>query len=395
MCVGRRLAIRDKKILRLEIKTGAPNLALRRAGELPLARGRCMLPPLMTSRSHFWTLAPLVLGCVAGTLALGGTSNAQTVPTESPSDFQWEAPPECPARNEVLARTFRNLGRAASIRGQGTVTKPGRYRLRLHLIVNDSETEREIFADQCDSLADAAALIAALAVDPEETLRRQREAELRKRAIDDTPDAGAAAVPSSDVAPSKPPPPDAGARGDAESERPVRASAARVGGFIALAGAGDVGTLPSLSPGIGLEGGLDIAWFRPTIAVYSYLSEEARGRTPSVGARFALRTASISGCVAPFQLRPFDPGLCAAVAVDWVHASAFGAIENLSEDVFWISLGLSLDLRLYLSRRVFLGARPGLWVPLAHRTFSIAGEGNLHTPSSVTFRGTVGPGIVF
>lgn len=335
-------------------------------------------------------VVPFGMAVSWGVLPIG---RAQEGGLESPQ-FRWEAPSECPARENVLARVARNLGRPAELRGVATITRGARYELTLKLRVNDTDTERVIQADKCDSLADAAALLAAMAIDPTETLRRRA----------DGPASGDASVgdDASDVRESAPNPnvADAGTSaavahstdaGRAEAESPAGLSA-----FVRAGGVLDTGTTPSVAPGAFLQGGLSLRSFRTSLMLAVFGAAEARSpRTQTVGADLSLRTATLDGCFVPFAWRPIEPSLCASATLDWVHATAFGAFENLSEDVFWLTLGLSFETRAYLTRGFFLGAVGGAFVPLRQRTFTITGEGGLFTPSPVSFRGSIGPGFVF
>lgn len=328
------------------------------------------------------------LSLVAVGMATLGTSRAEEPPSTDAPRFAWSAPAECPSKADVLAETARNLGREVELRGEASIRKVGtRYRLRMRLRVNDAETERELLADQCASLADAAALIAALAIDPEATMRR--------RAVTST-DAGPPANAAGDTT--------TGERGVAEMDagytdaRPASQVRRDEGtsGFVELLGTLDTATTPAPAPGVALEGGVALGWFRPSISLGTALAQEARStRTASVGATFALRSAELSLCASPFRWRPIEPAFCLSSAVDWVHASAFGAADNLTEDVFWVTLGAALELRAYVTARLFLAAQGGIAVPLRLRPFVISGEGTLHTAAPATFRAGLGPGVTF
>lgn len=325
---------------------------------------------------------------VAGMATLRGTSHAEEPPSTAVSRFSWSAPSECPSKADVLAQTAPNLGREVDLRGEASIHKVGaRYRLRMHLRVNDAETERELLADQCASLADAAALIAALAIDPDATMRRR---------VVMSADAGGPNTGAGDAA--------AGERGLAEMNvwhidagpAPKVRRADGTSGFVELLGTLDTTTTPAPAPGMALKGGVALGWFRPSISLGTALAQEVRStRTASVGASLALRSAELSLCASPFRWRPLEPALCLSSAVDWVHASAFGAADNLTEDVFWVTLGASLALRAYLTERFFLAAQGGIAMPLRLRSFVISGEGTLHTPPPATFRAALGPGVVF
>ena len=83
----------------------------------------------------------------------------------------WSAPPSCPSRDEVVARVARlrpNLTRAASgLRATATVTPAprGRWRVRLRTEVHGDVGERSLEGRTCALIADATAVVLALASD--------------------------------------------------------------------------------------------------------------------------------------------------------------------------------------------------------------------------------------
>ncbi|MEM7151360.1 MAG: hypothetical protein AAF799_00890 [Myxococcota bacterium] len=80
---------------------------------------------------------------------------------------RWEAPPECPERAEVESRLAALVDPAA--RGQAEARIDGEgpgYRLSLRVETADAAVTRRFDAASCDSLATAAAVVIAVAVDP-------------------------------------------------------------------------------------------------------------------------------------------------------------------------------------------------------------------------------------
>ena len=100
--------------------------------------------------------------------------------------LRWQAPDACPDENVVLARIRAHLpeqhrsARHWSV--QARVTSEGaRYRLELELRSGKSHAHRTIANESCAALADAAALLVALALDPEATAPADPEPPIAER----------------------------------------------------------------------------------------------------------------------------------------------------------------------------------------------------------------------
>ena len=94
---------------------------------------------------------------------------------ESTEILQWQAPSPCPSRREFEAAIASDLGRPLEPRDAGAVTADatarrrgdGRWELDLTLRPRDAPAvARTIVADRCELLAEAAALMIAVAIDP-------------------------------------------------------------------------------------------------------------------------------------------------------------------------------------------------------------------------------------
>lgn len=83
--------------------------------------------------------------------------------------LSWRAPPTCPTQADVIARVHARIAARAAVRVQAdaivepSAHDPGLWRLRLAVHGDDATAQREIEAKTCDALADAAAIILAVA----------------------------------------------------------------------------------------------------------------------------------------------------------------------------------------------------------------------------------------
>jgi hypothetical protein len=174
----------------------------------------------------------LVLALASG-LALAMPCAALAAPLE----LAWDAPDACPDREAVEALVSQRLGerstpRAAPLTASGRIsTGPTGFALTLRTPTG----ERKLEAASCDELAQSAAVILALLIDPR-----------------------AAPVPPPSVEPEPEPEPEPDPE-PAEESSPTSApnSASRmVHGFVRAELVGDVGLLPSVGLGPGVAGGV-------------------------------------------------------------------------------------------------------------------------------------------
>jgi hypothetical protein len=118
-------------------------------------------------------LAPLMAAVVA--LSLRAPQLALAQPAAALT-LSWDAPPECPSRDAVLASIRKHLERnwdpdreaLQPPHARALVTRRGaRYRLEIALQVPQAEMQRVLSAKSCVALAEAAAFLIALAIEPE------------------------------------------------------------------------------------------------------------------------------------------------------------------------------------------------------------------------------------
>lgn len=100
---------------------------------------------------------------------------AAVAPADPGLQLGWEAPPGCPSEQEVRARVVRLVGeeaaRAARLRARGRVRADGQgWRLELELSGETGGGQRSLTAARCEELAEAGALVVAIAVDPRAAL---------------------------------------------------------------------------------------------------------------------------------------------------------------------------------------------------------------------------------
>jgi hypothetical protein len=130
---------------------------------------------------------------LAAWLAAGPGEPAPTGSVE----FRWDAPTEhCPSEAEVLAQLERLLGGQVSAQGDRRLTAiarvrretDGRWDLRLWTVTQEETSERSMSGSDCVVLAEAAALLAAMAIDPSALTRGEASPAAVEHYYYDSPD---------------------------------------------------------------------------------------------------------------------------------------------------------------------------------------------------------------
>jgi len=264
------------------------------------------------------------LVCAIGfaTLALAGAGEPASVPTVQ---LDWVAPAECPSVDDVVAMAERNIateGRGVHADAQVRRAQSG-YRLRLTLHGNGEAHVREVDAESCQAVAEAAALLVAVASE-------SRGAQPAVDASEVQPDAPAFV----------PPPPESNADDSpAQSETAVEATAApredaarpspptpkrdrRLSGLVRLDGMLQLlRLLPGATAGVGLSGGIrGRRWRAEARARYAFARPVDDSAPLQGGADISLWTGGASGCYEPRFGRISLP-LCGGASVGQMLAS--------------------------------------------------------------------------
>jgi hypothetical protein len=244
------------------------------------------------------------------------------------------------------------------MRAQGVVSRSSQDKWRVELSLRGAEWEakRSLDGPSCAAVAEAAALVIALAINP--------EAER----------------------PAAPPKPD--------TTPELRASSVALPTFIGPAVSagitGDSGTVPDGTVGIEANFGWTIGSVRTELSGTYFL--ERRGTLvdrDDVGATFRLSATSLRGCY-QFARDRLAFGPCVDVGLQWTKAQGFGPIATRTVSGVTPAIGGALGAEWLISRFFVPYARVGGVVPLARPEFAVQGMGYVHRAAVVAFRGTVG-----
>lgn len=357
----------------------------------------------------------------ASVFVIGASAAAQPSPppkAAAPITLVWTAPGECPTTAEVSARVEKLLGgppAAADRRLEAIATVeplPRGYRLEISLTADGATSGRILQGARCDSVADAAALVIALAFDPEAVAAQEA-----KQGVSETPDAPADSAPVPSAAPSDAPPPPPPPAAPAIVRIPVPipppprppppadsgVTEITYGFFAQLVG--DAGSLSSVVPGVRAGLSLGIGPYRIEPAFIAFPSaKSALPDRPTAGAEMRLLMGSLDACrrLWPWSARS-DLGLSAAHAclgfeVGEMHGAGFGVTVPRSGGTVWAAPHAGLRAELSLARNVALTVDLGVAIPLNRSSFVLTlteGRAVVHEPSAVAGRAGAGLALRF
>jgi hypothetical protein len=269
----------------------------------------------------------VVLGA-ALLLAMVGPASAQSAGERV--SLRWSAPDECPDDAHLIASVERLLGQplgesreqrlsiAISVQG-----KPGGYSAKLSFVWPSGNEQRFLEHPECAALTEAAALLAALAIDPERVRARQ------DATSGEMPAAPSPVAPEPAPSPAQSePPPTAPPPAPCPPARPAPPPPKQgLRGSLSALGFLGLGPLPGAVPGVAAEVGLGRGPLRAALVGRYWApatSDPAPGGTATV--ELSLITAGLRGCILPLAS---DWILLGCVGADWGDMSGSGqGVDN-------------------------------------------------------------------
>jgi hypothetical protein len=336
--------------------------------------------------------ASSVLRAVGAVLLASGAGAAEPPAEPVRASVEYAAPAECAGREKLIDHVRRRSERIQ-------IAEMSERRLRVEIarepdgFVASLELEqpsgrrssRTLRAKTCDEAIEAAALVAALSLDP--LASTAPEAEL--------PPPVATPLPET-------PRPEPSVRPEPPAEAPSRAPRSFYGS-VALAGQGTWGPAPALLPGIGLSllGGLESSSVFAPVLRLSYVHFGRAGFRAEQGvgeASFQLDVGTLDAC--PLRLGTRVAALlpCASASGGRLLVQGSDALEAERHSRPWWVLGGSLIGLLHPLPALELTLSAGVGIPLIQDTFVFAPEEPGHlvheVPGAAVTIG-LGAGLVF
>lgn len=284
----------------------------------------------------------------------------------------WRAPAGCPSEADVRGATLRTVeadargAKAAPVleaSADVTAAKAGApWRVVLRTKRGAATGERAIEASSCQGVADATAVLLALALVP------------GTHGFDDPAAAPAAEPPAADKA-------EPAARG-------------RHSFAVGAAFASDFSTLPHLAPG----GSVTLAWTPGIVRVEAdgrRWGSQSRSIEGGSGARFTLTSIGLRGCASLLRRGPVDLAPCLGGDLHLLDARGFGADANYTPTARFTTASGGVLGRFSLTHWLAVRGRIEAMVPLARPSFVVENEGYVHRPPTLGASASVGAEVNF
>lgn len=364
-----------------------------------------------TRRTRFSVAASVcVFSLVFEPISLAQNASAR----ESPISISWAAPESCPNEEAIVARVESLLGGVPAagdrrLRAVGTVETIARgFRMELVLSSGQSGSTRVLQAVSCEALADAGALVIALAFDPEavtaqEIKRAEAAASATSTPLPSEPDPHAdhdhaAPVSTVKLVPIPVPifvPPVTPPSSTQSVSRPT------FGGFVSFTG--DVGSTPAITPGViaGLSLGLGAYRIEPAFQAWPSSRKTLVDR-PDVGVQISLLTFALSGCrrVLPWSDATSMTAMfgCVGFEVGEMKGQGFGVSNPAQGGALWAAPKLDARVELSLLSWLSLNIHVGIAIPVDRKRFVLdltSGRAAVHEPAQISGRAGAGLGLRF
>jgi hypothetical protein len=383
---------------------------------------RAILPRM--SGKPWWASA--VAGAVLWVAATARGDEGGTV------NLAWSAPSGCPAREDVLAQVARLTGEARSRQPWHAIAAverapEGGFALHVTMELDGHREERDLRATSCTQLADAAAVVLAVAVDG--TLPSEGDASLttiptpaatpppsppafvastalpsiapttstvataHAATVATTPAATSAATvaTTTDTAPTTPRAPAAPDARLVPPRAPPRSSFA-----LAALGMQSLGQLGDSAFG----GGLAFAWrlggVRVEVQGAWFPQSHVNGATAGTSGDFGLWLSSLTGCWSPV-LGVVSLGGCAGAEGGQIDARATGSrvVTPVATQSLWASIKAGALLVWNVTPSLALRTGADAVAPLVRNSFFVSDVGDVYTPPPVTARWHAGVEVQF
>jgi hypothetical protein len=353
-------------VLENGLRPGAPRLRCACRGIAAPGSGLISLPEFGT----VWSLIG-AFACLAAALVFVG--EGETSQTDDLAlTLSWQAPTGCPDQASERAEIRRRLAGAdrpaaepivanGEIRRDPTVG----YVLSLRTVVGDTTGERVLSGQDCQQLAQAAALILAMLINPEAAQQ-----------------APPSAPPAPAAPPSPPPPPPS----------PPPRSGLGVGLDALLA----TGVLPGLAEGLALRVFYGRGIIMASAQVAGFLPKKKDAPVwPGATASFYRLDSALEICATKTTSRGLGGTLCVGGSLARLHGRSAGVTDPGQAAGTWIEAVIEPSVHLHLTPGLRLrlagdvrgfGARPDL---------AIAGLGSVYRPPAFNYRLALGIDFLF
>lgn len=311
---------------------------------------------------------PLAALVLASWMVLGGRASAAELRLRTPGD--------CVARSDILDQVETILGRPLAtvpeVDFEVDITAArgaSSWRLRMETVPRAAGQRRlrELAGRSCAELGDAAAVAIAMAVQSTDEPAEPAGAPVKP----------VASPPGSPIVTTAAP----------ASSRPRPRLA------LALALLLESGALARGGPGVTIEGSLDLGSIRLVAGGTRLAAQEVR-ISPTASGTFGLFAGSLLACLV-HTLGRFTALGCAGGEIGQLSGEGAGNVDSRRGTALWLAGRAELGGGYPVTHSLWLVMRGGVAVPTRRPVFVIDGTTEVHQPSALTGRGTLGFEIVF
>lgn len=349
-------------------------------------------------------LEPLSAGVLL--LALGHVAPAHAT-EPGRVEFIWDAPAACPTEAEVSSRVETLLGTPLSEATNRRVSVIARVReegdgwnMRLFTVTPEGTRERSLDHERCDLLAEATAVVVALAIDPAAAGSLQADDDALSLVVDADVDAHADVDADTDADADEDVDVDVDVDADADadpdpvpsSDEPREAANEReIFGLVGLGGAVGWGALPRTAGGLAARIGVGWTHLRVEAVGRYWFRRDVRLQAPETsGADIEMWSFGPRVCGVPIA-PPIEIPICAGVEAGQMIARAVQLEQPRTVTAAWAAATLTAGIAWAPVRMFALRLDAEAFLALRRPAFDVeGGEGVLHRARAGGIRGILG-----
>lgn len=295
----------------------------------------------------------------------------------APLSVTWSGPEECGPETALERETRRLLGKlaeTASVEVEARAARIEEDRYRVELVLQGAVSGTRSFeSTDCREAIQAAAVVLALAINPDALLAPPKEEEVQPEPPE----------------PSSPPP-----APSELSEAHAAPSMSRYRGYSQVSARMSGGVAPFPAWGAEFSLGLERDWVR--VALGAFLAPSAgQELSPTGQASFLAYGTGIDVCLRGLEAAPLTLRGCAGLWFSWVRASASGLIGAEDQQAFLYTPRAELQADLRLHPHVSLLVAGGAQLPTTSVQFQVEDEEGPTTVHDVALGGLARLGFEF
>lgn len=315
----------------------------------------------------------------------------------------WSAPADCPSRDTVVAEVRRLLGgkidNPRNVSARAAISHRESYHLHLTLMVEGSERARDVEAPTCAALGDTAALIVALAIDPNAGAGEEDSPAGPLPALEEG--RGPAPIPASPIPPPPsikesipaPPPPFSLPLAPSPSRPAPQPPQRTLQAHAELAATQGAFGHPSLA---GRAGAAFVRLpFRIELSgLFEWVGQIEAPQAAGKGGSFWMAAGALGGCyeraLSAAGPRGGSAAACAGLEAGAISAAGFGILAPAEKTSPWIAPFIAAIGRWPFHPRLALRLDLSLFAPVIRGDFRIQGVGLVHRTGVLGGRGGAG-----